>query len=563
MSNSVLLLGAGAGEASCGILYLAGYLRRNGIEAYVRLYDSDLTEEEISRSLSALVSHLKPRLVGISLKWFHHVARAQVLARALRKIDPELQIVLGGNTASYFWQDLIAWDCVDHVVLGDGEVPLLALCRGEPSPPNVVSRGAAHRPPLKYVQGANSEDVHYSHFEEIFLSRQDLSEFSGWVAPGKGCAENCAYCGGGRGIQKASFGRAKPFLRPPESVRKDHAEIVDRTWQLRYDFAGSTSAFLESTWAGVDLSRHCATYFLWGVPPPDLVDSLVGTFERVFMVLDIGCFSESQRHDLMKRGQLKPCPSDKELFEIIAACQDKRLQVEISGIAGLPYASAATLAEERRLVERVLDTGCVVGYQRLEAQPGAPVTERPERFDMVTEARTFQEFLAYFQREEPALEGTVPMVRFKDPALEAAVEKTARQLSALAQRRAAQRSATTVTGRTRLRNTAASTRHFPLGEWLGAHRVPRRAAQERVTVVRSVDGAGLACAPTVDPERFYDSTLEQGEAGAALLAALSAFERPTTVDSALGQLRASAGLPPDAAREVIDHLAAGRFLQPA
>ncbi len=562
----VLLLGAGAGEATCGILYLASYLRRGGIEAYVRLYDGDASEEEIRRSLSQLISHLRPRVVGISLKWFHHVARALVVAKALRKIDPELRIVLGGNTASYFWQELISWDCVDHIVLGDGEAPLLALCRGEASPPNVVTRladGTARRPPFSYVQSVSSDDIYYSHFDDIFLSRQDLSEFSGWVAPGKGCAENCNYCGGGRGVQKTSFGRAKPFLRPAQSVREDHREIVGRTWQLRYDFAGSTSQFLESTWAGVDLSRHSTTYFLWGVPPTDLVDSLVSTFQRVFMVLDIGCFSELQRQDLMRRGQLKPCPSDRELLEIIDACHHKNLQVEISGIAGLPYASEATLAQERRLVEKVLSLGCVIGYQRLEAQPGAPVTEHPERFDMVSEATTFKEFLAYFQRGDASLQGTVPMVRFRDPGLEAAVQRTSRELEELGQRHAARKRLVPIQGRTRLLNTSPSSRQLDLGEWLGSYRVPRRERREKVTVVRSVDGAGLACAPSVDPERFFDSSLEQGEAAQALLSVLGAFERPTTVDHALGQLRSKARLHPDSAREVIEHLAGGRFLQPA
>src|SRR5690348_11650468 len=84
--SPVLLIGAGTGEATCGILYLAGYLRRSGIEAFVRLYDGDITEEEIARSLEAIVARVRPRLVGISLKWFHHVDRALLLARLLRKL---------------------------------------------------------------------------------------------------------------------------------------------------------------------------------------------------------------------------------------------------------------------------------------------------------------------------------------------------------------------------------------------------------------------------------------------------------------------------------------------
>jgi hypothetical protein len=413
------------------------------------------------------------------------------------------------------------------------------------------------------VQGTSSRDVHYSHFDDIFLSQLDLHSFSGWVAPGKGCGENCLYCSGTRGLQKATFGRADPFLRPEESVQADHREIVPRTWQLRYDFAGSTAAFLERTWEGVDLSRHSCTYFLWGVPPPELAATLSRRFERAYMVLDIGCFSEQQRQEQMAKGLLKPCPSDRELMEVIERCRrHANLQLEISGIAGLPFASVQTLEQERRLVERVLGLGCSVGYQRLEAQPGALVTEHPERFGMATEARTFQEFLDYFERLEPGAR-TVPMVRYRDRALEEAVERTAAEVDRMVWDAAARRSRIEVTGRSRLRNASAFTGQFELGEWLGPHRVPGRVAREPVTVVRSIDGTGVSCAPSLSRRRFSDPALQQGEEGSTLLAVLAAFERPTAVDAAVARLRASSRVDPELAREAIDQLAAGRFLQPA
>ncbi|ATB36491.1 B12-binding protein [Cystobacter fuscus] len=566
--SPVLLLGAGIGEATCGILYLAGYLRRGGIEAFVRLYDGDQSEDEVARSLEALVARVRPRLVGISLKWFHHVHRALLLARTLREIDPSIRIVVGGNTASYWWRELHAFDCIDHIVLGDGERPLLALCEGDPSPPNCVTVGPNGNPrrlPLEYVQGAtNSEDVYYSHFDDIFLSHQDRHAFSGWVAPGKGCGENCLYCGGARGNQKAAFGRAKPFLRSEESVRRDHQEIAQRAWQLRYDFSGSSAAFLQSTWAGVDLSRHSCMYFLWGVARMELIDALAQTFEHVHMVLDIGCFSEQQRHEQMRRGLLKPCASDQQLLEIIDGCRrHENLDVEVSGIAGLPFASAATLKEEVRLVERVIGLDCLVGYQRLEAQPGALATEHPARFDMVSEARTFTEFLEYFEQREPGDVSSVPMLRFRDAALERAVQRTSEHVDALAKKHEEKKQRISLNGGTRLKNTAPSTLRFELGDWLGAHRVPAKVAREQVTVVRSVNGTGLACAPSLSPRRFADPTLDQGEDGRILLATLAAFERPTTVSHAVTQLGTKVKLDPHSAREVIEHLVDGRFLQPA
>jgi hypothetical protein len=347
-------------------------------------------------------------------------------------------------------------------------------------------------------------------------------------------------------------------------VRRDHEEIVPRTWQLRYDFDGSATDFLEQAWAGFDLSRHATTYFLWGVPSPGLAATLARTFARVFLVLDVGCFSQTQRQALMARGLLKPCPTDRQLLEVVEACRrHPTLELELCGIAGLPFASAATLEEERGLVERLLSLGCRVGLQRLEAQPGALVTEHPGRFGMASEATTFGQFLTYFRERDPvAGDGTVPMLRFQDRALEQAVATTSRELEALVQHHADAR-LPVVEGGTRLQSAPAATGVHELGAWLGAYRVPARLAQEPVTVVRSLDGSGLSCAPTVAPGRFEDPALVQGEEAQAVLAVLEAFARPTTVDAALSGLRRRARLDLDSARELVDHLAAGRFLQPA
>jgi B12 binding domain len=561
--SPVLLLGAGEGEATCGILYLASHLRRNGIEAFVRLTDDDHTEAELRQSLHLLLGHVRPRVVGVSLKWFHHLARARLMVRLLKELDPTVTVVLGGNTASYYWDTVAQWPGVDHVVLGDGEGPLLALCRNEAEVPNVVARGrdgTVKKPPLTYIQGVDSGEVYYSHFDQLFLSGLDQASFSGWVAPGKGCGENCSYCGGTRGVQKASFGRAKPFLRPVEAVQRDHAEIVGRTWQLRYDFSGSTGAFLARTWAGVDLSRHATTYFLWGVPAKDLVETLCTTFARVFMVLDIGCFSEAQRLEQLKRGLLKPCPSDAELFAFIEKAQRfSNLELEISGIAGLPFANEFSLMQERRLIERVLSAGCTVGYQRLEAQPGALVTEHPARFGMVSEARTVDEFLEYFERE--AGSGTVPMVRYRDEGFEAAVQATSEALEDLIREHAAEARRVRVEGSTRLVDASASRAEVSLGQWLGAYRVPPRLRAEPLTVIRSIDGTGLACAPSVALKKFSDSSLAQGDEAKVLLSTLAMFSRPTVVDAAVGHLRAKARLDDESARELIEQLAAARFLE--
>ncbi len=109
------------------------------------------------------------------------------------------------------------------------------------------------------------------------------------------------------------------------------------------------------------------------------------------------------------------------------------------------------------------------------------------------------------------------MLRFRDAALEEAVQRTSEHVDALAWEHRAARRRVPINGRTRLLNTAPSTLRFKLGDWLGPHKVPAKVAQEQVTVVRSVDGTGLVCAPSVSPRRFTDPTLDQGEDGQILL----------------------------------------------
>jgi hypothetical protein len=545
---SVLLMGAGRGEATCGILYLAGFLRRNGVEAYVRLYDDDATEARVRRSLTAYLTRVRPKVVGLSLKWFNHLSRGLLIAREIRKIDPDVRIVVGGNSASYYWRELSRLDCIDDLVLGDGEVPLLELCRGARDVPNRVTR-ARRAAPLSYVQSVASEEVFYSHFDELFLSGLDRASFSGWVQPGKGCSENCVYCGGTRGMERAAFGRPTSFLRPVASVRKDHQEIAHRSWQLRYDFAGGSAEFLGRAWEGVELKRHSTTYFLWGVPPRSLIDALARTFARVYLVLDVGCFSQTQRLELMKQGLLKPCPTDVELLEAVAACRaHPNLKLEVCGIAGLPHTSAAALAEELPLVEQLLERGCDVGVQRLECQPGALVTRHPDRFGMIADATTFEGFVKWFGARRHDSSGAFPMIRFAEPKLEKQVQRTFERVSELVHR-----APEPLGPRTRLVSAVVSTLEPTLGEWLGTHRAPPKLAGERITVLRSADGPGLACAPGLE---LQDEDVQSGAAAQAVLAVVDAFGRPTTVDEAVLRLRK---VHPEA-REVIEALAEGGVL---
>jgi hypothetical protein len=90
--------------------------------------------------------------------------------------------------------------------------------------------------------------------------------------------------------------------------------------------------------------------------------------------------------------------------------------------------------------------------------------------------------------------------------------------------------------------------------------VPAAFTSEPVTVLRSENGAGMACAPALSPKRFADPLLQQGDEGAAVLSALDAFKKPGSIGSVMPKLRSALGVDDGAVFELIDHLVSKRFL---
>ena len=88
----------------------------------------------------------------------------------VKEFDPTIRVVLGGDTASRYAEALSRFDCVDHIVRGDGEAPLLAIARGEiRREQRIVNEG------FKYLQDGQDVDAFYSHFDEIFLCTRAIA----------------------------------------------------------------------------------------------------------------------------------------------------------------------------------------------------------------------------------------------------------------------------------------------------------------------------------------------------------------------------------------------------
>lgn len=403
LHQKVLLLGATPGMATIGLLYLTSYLKRNGIEAFCQLEDHCSSDEALKTNVERLLTEFEPTLVGVSIKWFQHIARGLRICELVKNHSPSTKVVVGGNTASYFYNDIIQNENVDHIIRGDGEQPMLMLCQGKEDIPNHVYKkdNQVKETDFGYVHNQeNSGEIFISNLDEIVVKEKEQPPFPFlYINTGKGCNQNCFYCGGSRQAQIDTFNREQPFFRSIKSVRKDILESIKYTDTLMFDFeiigAGPFNIY-EQSFSGIDLKKKYGYFYSWVWPTDELMELLASTFNEVQMMIDISSLSERQRLKLQEKGLVKKQPTDEQLFKILENCEQfDNLSVGFTCILGMPFMEQDDIRDGEEWIKNIIKNHpsfSTLEFSRLHAQPGAPMLSTYEDLGMNIPALSFQDY---------------------------------------------------------------------------------------------------------------------------------------------------------------------------
>jgi len=233
-----------------GFLTMAGYLQERGMEVRIaNVALRMLTDERFD--VRRFLARQKPRMIGIDLHWMPHCHGAIEIARIAKEVHPDVPVIFGGLSSTYFHRELLAYPEVDYVLRGDSTEPplhqlLLALQEGTPGEealaavPNLTWRdasGAVRSNPLSYVpQTLDYVDVRPELLIEMAIRYRDLSSvlpFVGWlrnpttmVLPLKGCAYECITCGSSATTCSHMTMRNKPVYRSPANLADNLAAIA-------------------------------------------------------------------------------------------------------------------------------------------------------------------------------------------------------------------------------------------------------------------------------------------------------------------------------------------------
>ena len=158
----------------------------------------------------------QPLLFGIDLHWCQHADGALSLAALCKEEHPDIPVVLGGHTATYFWKELSRNPDIDFILRGETtEEPLAQLldCLEQKREPDEVPNLVWRRDrviidnPFTHRPTALTTRIKY---QRLFAHWRRTRDLKGSLITGqhwpvycanlllfcKGCVENCAICGG-------------------------------------------------------------------------------------------------------------------------------------------------------------------------------------------------------------------------------------------------------------------------------------------------------------------------------------------------------------------------------
>jgi B12-binding domain/radical SAM domain protein len=231
-----------------GFASLSEYLERHGLKVrIINVALKMLKDEEFD--VERFISKKKPVAFGIDLHWMAHVQGALAIAEIIKRFHPEIPVILGGLSATYYHEAILRqYLFIDFVVRGDStERPMLQLLQAIKENgdfakvPNLTYRDGGNGirvNPLTHVPEALDDiTIDYRHIMKKVVRYADptgYQPFIDWytypvtaVFTCRGCIYSCKTCGGSAQAFRSMANRMKPAYRDPKLLAQDIFNISD------------------------------------------------------------------------------------------------------------------------------------------------------------------------------------------------------------------------------------------------------------------------------------------------------------------------------------------------
>ncbi len=187
-----------------GLMYVAAALEKEGFE--VQMLDNYLMKKTLLE-VKQLIQKIKPQIVGITCGSATY-PRCIETARAIKEVEPNCRIIVGGWHASYMPDSLLANPEIDYVVMGEGERAISQLAgvisTGNESQASTIPGVACRRSGKNIINTPqfieNMDEIPYPARHLLPLELYDrVIEFldatpADVMSISRGCVFNCGFC---------------------------------------------------------------------------------------------------------------------------------------------------------------------------------------------------------------------------------------------------------------------------------------------------------------------------------------------------------------------------------
>lgn len=419
-----------------GLLAIADFIERHGQRTKIIHLGIEWIKDR-HFSLRGYLEKTQPRTVAMPLHWDLQAYDAMRVAKAVKDVNSNVNIILGGFTASFFDLEIMEnFKEIDAIIRGDGEKPLLAFLNKSESKdyssvPNLTWRqkNKIIRNSLTYVADKNDLDsfnfanlsllenhslyVRYTNYAnwnwfkdlpKLINKRRTFEKPVFFPLPlGRGCAADCSHCGGGSAAQKIINNRQGFILRSPnkiiDSIKEAKKYGYKGIFVYVYPEAGRRNAkYLVEIFEKIKQENIDIGCFM---ECPDLPnEELIAKFKETFgnhRHSGIRIFINSASEELRRLNKGYSFPNE-SVLNTLSFIQRLKIDTELYFLLDLPYNKIEYFWETIRLQQSLRKNfKCISKIYNfpIQMQPASLVYLFPSRFGVVGKLKSFLDFYKF------------------------------------------------------------------------------------------------------------------------------------------------------------------------
>jgi radical SAM superfamily enzyme YgiQ (UPF0313 family) len=220
-------------HAAFGLRYLMANLGELKSRAGIAEFDINQRPVDIAEQLLAR----NPKIIGFGI-YIWNVAPATEVIAALKRVRPDLIVVLGGPEVSYETTGQKIVELADHVITGEGDLKIAEVCAE-------IHHPAESRPALPKIIASELPDFSRLALPYDSYDEDDIAHRIIYVEASRGCPFTCEFCLSSLDV---------PVRQAPLPVLLDHLQrlidrgvkqfkFVDRTFNLNVNVSKAILEF--------------------------------------------------------------------------------------------------------------------------------------------------------------------------------------------------------------------------------------------------------------------------------------------------------------------------------